>query len=60
MPRPPFVLVVLEGFQFQAGVEGVASNGVLGESRPKGMLANTSLVCITSGLRVNRAPLRRR
>jgi len=25
-------------------VEGVASNGVLGESRPKGMLASNSLV----------------
>ena len=33
----------------------MASNGVLGESRPKGMLANTSLVCITSELPVIRA-----
>ena len=29
--------------------------GVLGESRPKGMLANNSLVCITSELPVIRA-----
>jgi len=34
---------------------GLNNYGVLGESRPKGMLANNSLVCITSELPVIRA-----
>jgi hypothetical protein len=37
-----------------AAVEGVASEGVFGESRSNGILANAAAVCITSDLRVTR------